>query len=91
MGNDSLFISNRKSELCSSMYASDMAYIVGILSRYLSNSDMDHWKAAKHVMKYLQRTKHYVLTYRRSYHLEIIGYSDFNFVGCHDNRVYSMS
>ena len=53
----------------------DIAYIVGMLGRYLSNPGMDHWKAAKRVMRYLQRTKDYMLTYRRSDQLEIIGYS----------------
>ena len=70
---------------------SDMAHIVGILSRYLSNSSMVHWKAAKQVIKHLQTTKHYMLTYRRSDYVEIIGHSYSSFVGCHDSRVYSMS
>ena len=38
---------------------SDIAYIVGMLGRYLSNLGMDHWKKAKRVMRYLQRTKDY--------------------------------
>ncbi|RVW67446.1 Retrovirus-related Pol polyprotein from transposon TNT 1-94 [Vitis vinifera] len=50
----------------------DIAYIVGMLGRYLSNPGMDHWKKAKRVMRYLQRTKDYMLTYRRSSHLEIV-------------------
>ena len=37
-------------------------------------------------MRYLKKTKNYNLTYRRSDHLEINGYSDFNFVGCQDSR-----
>ena len=32
---------------------SDIAYIVGMLDRYLSNPGKDHWIAAKHVMRYL--------------------------------------
>lgn len=64
----------------------DIAYIVGVLGRYLSNPGMDHWKAAKRVMRYLQRTKDYMLTYRRSDQLEIIGYSDSDFAGCPDSR-----
>ncbi|KAH9782842.1 hypothetical protein KPL71_009093 [Citrus sinensis] len=64
----------------------DIAFIVGMLGRYLSNPEMDHWKAAKRVMRYLQRTKAYMLTYRRSDQLEIIGYSDSNFAGCQDSR-----
>ena len=50
--------------------------MVQILSRYLSNPGMDHWKAAKRVIRYLQRTKYYMLTYRRLDHVEIIRYFD---------------
>ncbi|KAH9741472.1 Integrase catalytic domain-containing protein [Citrus sinensis] len=64
----------------------DIAFIVGMLGRYLSNPGIDHWKAAKRVMRYLQRTKEYMLTYRRSDQLEIIGYSDSDFAGCQDSR-----
>ena len=64
----------------------DIAYIVGMLSRYLSNSGMGHWKVAKRVMRYLQRTKDYMLTYRRSDQLEIIEYSNSDFAGCQDSR-----
>ena len=31
----------------------DIAYIVGMLGRYLSNPEKDHWIAAKRVMRYL--------------------------------------
>ena len=44
----------------------DIAYIVGMLGRYLSNPEKDHSIAAKRVMRYLQRTKDYMLTYRKS-------------------------
>ncbi|KAL1569025.1 secreted RxLR effector protein 161-like protein [Salvia divinorum] len=64
----------------------DLAFIVNMLGMYLSNPRMDHWKAAKRVMRYLQRTKDYMLTYRKSDHLEIIGYSDSGFAGCQDSR-----
>jgi len=62
----------------------DIAYITGILGRYLSNPGIDHWKAAKRVLRYLQRTKDYMLTYRSLANLEIIGYSDSDFAGCQD-------
>ena len=50
----------------------DITYIVGMLDRYLSNPLMDNWKAAKRVIRYLQKTKDYMLTYRRMDRLEII-------------------
>jgi len=47
---------------------------------------MEHWKATKKVLRYLQGTKDHMLTYRRSDHLEVIGYSDLDFAGCVDTR-----
>ena len=64
----------------------DIAFVVGLLGRYLSNPGLDHWKAAKRVMRYLQRTKDFMLTYRKSDSVEIIGYSDSDFAGCPDSR-----
>ncbi|XP_057958480.1 1-aminocyclopropane-1-carboxylate oxidase homolog 1-like [Malania oleifera] len=43
-------------------------------------------QVAKKVMRYLQRTKDYMLTYRKLDQLEIIGYSDFDFDGWQDNK-----
>ena len=56
-----------------------------MLGRYLSNPGKDNWIAVKRVMRYLQRTKDYMLTYRKLDQLEIIGYSDSNFAGCRDS------
>ena len=64
----------------------DIAFIVGVLGRHLSNPGVDHWKAAKRVMRYLKRTKDYMLTYRKSDRFEIIRYSDSEFAGCLDSK-----
>ncbi|KAD6795308.1 hypothetical protein E3N88_06204 [Mikania micrantha] len=64
----------------------DIAYITGMLGRYQSNPGLDHWKAAKMVLRYLQGTKEYKLTYRRSDDLEVIGYTDSDFVKCKDDK-----
>ena len=63
----------------------DIPYIVGMLGRYLCNLEKDHWIAAKRVIRYLQRTKDYMLTYRKSDQLEIIRYFDSDFAGCRDS------
>jgi len=44
----------------------------------------------KRVMRYLKRTKGYMLTYQKSNNLEIIKYSDSDFAGCQDIK-YSIS
>ena len=64
----------------------DIALIVGMLGRYLSNPGMEQWKAVKRVLRYLKKTKYYMLTNKKSDHLEIIGYSDSDFGGCKDER-----
>ncbi|WKA06104.1 hypothetical protein VitviT2T_024022 [Vitis vinifera] len=64
----------------------NIAFAIGMLGRYQSNLGLDHWKAAKKVMRYFQETKYYKLMYRRTSNLEVVGYSDSNFVGCVDSR-----
>ena len=64
----------------------DISFAAGILGRYQNNPRLDHWKATKKVLRYLQGTKDHMLTYRRSDHLEVIGYSDSDYVGCVDTR-----
>ncbi|RDX61703.1 hypothetical protein CR513_60047, partial [Mucuna pruriens] len=43
-------------------------------------------QTVKRVMRYLRRTKGYVLTYRKSEGLEIIMYSNSDFAGCQDSK-----
>ena len=47
----------------------NIAYVVGMLGRYQSNPGIDHWKVVKKVLRYLQETKDYMLTYRRTNNL----------------------
>ena len=63
----------------------DIAFIVGVLGRYLSNLGQGHWVATKKVMRYLQRKKYYMLVYRKMENLEVLGYKDSDFAGCLDD------
>ncbi|KAM1705942.1 hypothetical protein ACFX2K_028155 [Malus domestica] len=65
----------------------DIGFAVGMLGRYQSNPGLGHWKAAKKVMRYLQGTKEYRLTYKHSNFLEVVGYSDSDFISCVDSRM----
>ena len=64
----------------------DIAYAVGVLRRYQSNPGMDHWRVTKKVMRYLQGTKDYMLMYRQTENLDLVGYSDADFACCVDSR-----
>ena len=57
-----------------------------MLGRYQSNQGTDHWKVAKKVMKYLMGIKNYMLMYRHTDNLEVIGYPNVDFASCMDSR-----
>ena len=63
----------------------DICYAVGIVSRYQSNPGMVHWIAVKHILKYLRRTRDYVLVYSGG-DLNPIGYTDSDFQSDKDSR-----
>ena len=59
------------SDVGSIMYAMlytrpDVAYILGIVSRFQTDPGEDHWKAVKNILKYLRRTRDIFLIYGRS-------------------------
>jgi hypothetical protein len=60
----------------------DLAFITRMLGRYQKNSGIDHWNGIKKALKYIYGTNDLMLTYERSDSVEIVGYSDSDFVGC---------
>ena len=56
----------------------DICYSVGMVSRYQSNPGPKHWQAVKHILKYLRRTRDYMLVYC-SEDLIPISYTDSDF------------
>jgi hypothetical protein len=55
-----------------------------MLNRYQKNPSIDHWNRIKKVLRYIQGTNGLMLTYERSDNLEIVAYSNSDFVGCLD-------
>ena len=41
----------------------DICYAVGVVSRYQSDPGEEHWIAVKHILKYLRKTRDYMLVY----------------------------
>ncbi|XP_057985311.1 secreted RxLR effector protein 161-like [Hevea brasiliensis] len=60
----------------------DISFAMGMLGRYQSNLRMDHRKASKNVLRYLQGTNDNMLAYKRFDKLEVIRYLDLDFAGC---------
>jgi hypothetical protein len=59
----------------------DLAFVIGLLGRFQSNSGIEQWKLVKKVLHYLQGTKGLMMTYRRFDSLHIVGYSDSDYTG----------
>lgn len=53
----------------------DITFAVSFLSRFNHNYGQAHWNAVKRILRYLQETKHYKLTYKKS-DRELFGYCD---------------
>ena len=71
------------SAVCSLMYVMlctglDICYSVGIVSRYQSNLGREHRTVVKHILKYLRRTRDYMLVYYDD-DLAPIRYTDYDF------------
>ena len=64
----------------------DIAYAIGVLSRYQSNPSIDCLKATKKVMRYLQGAKNNMMMYRHTDNLKVIGCSNTDFAGFMDSR-----
>ncbi|KAM1913352.1 hypothetical protein ACFX14_001304 [Malus domestica] len=64
----------------------DLAFITGMLGRFQSNPGEAHWISAKKVLRYLQRTKNFMLVYGNGESLELEGYTDSDLAGDIDDR-----
>ena len=77
-------------EVGSLMYAMictrpDIAYAVGVVSRYMSNPGKKHWEAMKGVMRYLNGTKELCICFGNK-EACVLGYTDADYAGDMDKR-----
>ncbi|KAL6334535.1 hypothetical protein AAG906_018034 [Vitis piasezkii] len=63
----------------------DIAYAVGVVSRFLSNPGRHHWEAVKWIMRYLRGTSKLKLTFGSGKPI-LVGYTDSDMAGDVDNR-----
>ena len=57
----------------------DVCLAISLAGRYQSNPRVDHWTAAKNILKYLKRTKDIFLIYGGDEELVVNGYIDASF------------
>ena len=66
----------------------DLAYSVGVVSRYMEAPNKEHWAAVKHILRYLKVTASYGCKYVRGTDLKpkLTGFSDSDFAGDVEDR-----
>ena len=63
----------------------DIAFAVGVVSRYMSNPGKKHWEAMKGIMRYLNGTKRLCICFGRN-RACVFGYTDADYAGDMDKR-----
>ena len=64
----------------------DISFAVSYISRFMSAPKIDHWIAAKRVLRYVRGTSDYGLLYTRSSDPILSGYTDSDWVDSVDDR-----
>ena len=64
----------------------DLAYPVGIISRYMSQPAREHWLGVKWVLRYIKGSLGTKLQYKRSSDFKVVGYCDADHAACKDRR-----
>lgn len=64
----------------------DIAYTVGALSRYMAKPTMQHWQAAKGLLRYLAGTANYGITFGAAADASLKAYCDADYAGDVDTR-----
>ena len=54
----------------------DLAHVVGVVRRYMSNLGRKHWEVVKHILKYIRGTKDAHLTFGSNNSTEVEGYTN---------------
>ena len=66
----------------------DLSYAVSVVSRYMVDPGKEHWKVVVWILRYLNRTMNYGLTYRadKGGEVSVSGYVDSDYSGDLDKR-----
>ncbi|KAJ3676254.1 hypothetical protein LUZ60_003666 [Juncus effusus] len=64
----------------------DIAYSVGVVSRFMEEPRYSHWKAIKRILRYIRGTESLGLYYSKTNEYKLVGYSDSDWCGDVDDR-----
>ena len=64
----------------------DLAAAVQFVSRFGNNPSPEHWKVVVNIFQYVQKTKHYTLSFIRQGEIKLTGFTDSDWESCIDTR-----
>ncbi len=64
----------------------DIAFAVSTIAKFTSRPTEEHWKAIKHLMRYIAGTRDFGLLFNTSESSDCVGFSDSDFAGDPDDR-----
>lgn len=64
----------------------DISYAVSYISRFMSAPKVEHWVAAKRVLRYVKGTPDFGILYSRSKDPRLVGFTDSDWADCVDDR-----
>ena len=64
----------------------DLAFAVGLVSRFMSKPSREHWEAVKWILRYLQGAKDVCLTFKRAGSFDVEGFCDSDYSTDLDKR-----
>ena len=65
----------------------ELAFVVGLVSRFKSKPSREHWGAVMWLLRYLHGTTEVCLNFSKSGHFEIEGFSDLDYSTDLDKRI----
>lgn len=64
----------------------NISFVVGMVSRFMKKPHELHWKEAKRILHYMQGTHRHGIHYAVGIGLQLVGYTNSNYVGDIDSR-----
>ena len=66
----------------------DIAYLVSVLSQYMSSPIVNHWAAVEHIIFYLKEAHGHGILYKKHGHTRIEPFSDADWAGSKEDRKF---
>ena len=59
----------------------DISYVVGVVSRYMSNPKKSHLDAVRRILRYVKGTINFGILYKKTNNCQVMGYCDADYAG----------